>query len=208
MGRGRSTLRVALYGGAGSGKSTAAEMFAELGAPVIDADAVAKELTAPGSRQLAQIVAAFGAQIIGDAQLDRALLRRLIFADKAARMRLNAIMHPEIYRQLKARINRLQAPYCVVLMPLLREVDMMDLFDCIVVIDCPRRMQIERLKKRDGLSAAAATQIIDAQATRAQRLEISDKVIDNSLDPDSMCRQIQALDREWTLTPAALRKTS
>jgi len=201
-------LRVALYGGAGSGKSTAAEMFAELGAPVIDADAVAKELTVPGSPQLAQIVAAFGAQIIRDAQLDRALLRRLIFADKAARLRLNAIMHPPVYRQLKARLNRLQAPYCVVLMPLLLEVDMMDLFDCIVAIDCPQHLQIERLRKRDGLTAAAATQIINAQATREQRLEISDKVIDNSLDTHSMHRQILALNREWTSTPAAPPGTS
>jgi len=192
-------LRVALYGGAGSGKSTAAKIFSALGVPVIDADTVAKDLTTPGSPQLTQIVDTFGSKIIRDNQLDRALLRSMIFSDEAARMQLNEIMHPAIYQELKARIECLEAPYCVILMPLLVEVQMEDLFDRIVVIDCPTSVQIERIRKRDGLSADEAIKIINAQATRERRLEVSNRVIDNSLGTRDLEGQIRALHKEWTL---------
>ncbi|MXX98619.1 MAG: dephospho-CoA kinase [Gammaproteobacteria bacterium] len=191
-------LKVALYGGAGSGKSTAAELFVALGAPVIDADIIAKELTVAGSPQLEQIIAVWGPRIIKNNQLDRALLRHIIFSNAAARMRLNEIMHPPIRRELKARIDSTEAPYCIVVIPLLIETRMTDLVDYVVVVDCPMQMQIERIIARDGLSAYEAAKIVNAQATRKQRLDESDRVIDNSLDINHLKDQVYNLHKEWT----------
>ena len=191
-------LKVALYGGAGSGKSTAAKLFSDFGVLVIDADIVARELTAPGSPQLEQIVAVFGSKIIKNNQLNRALLRQIIFSDKEARMRLNNIMHPPIRREFKRRIEDMDAPYCVIVIPLLLEAQMMDLVDYVVVIDCPEQTQIERIVIRDGLSIDEATKIVSVQATRKQRLEVSNKVIDNSLDINHLKKQVYTLHKEWT----------
>ena len=191
-------LKVALYGGAGSGKSTAAKLFSDFGVLVIDADIVARELTAPGSPQLEQIVAVFGSKIIKNNQLNRALLRQIIFLDKAARMQLNSIMHPPIRRELKRRIEDIDAPYCMIVIPLLLEAQMTDLVDYVVVIDCPKQTQIERIVIRDGLSVDEATKIVSVQATREQRLEVSNKVIDNSLDINHLKKQVHELHKEWT----------
>ena len=191
-------LKVALYGGAGSGKSTIAELFADLGTPIIDADIIARELVIPGSPQLQQIIAVFGAKIVKNNQLDRATLRQIIFSDKAARIQLNNIMHPSIRIQLKRRIDDIDAPYCVVVIPLLLEAQMMDLVDCVVVVDCLQQTQIERIVLRDGLSVAEATQIVSVQATREQRLEVSNRVIDNSLDINHLKQQVHSLHKEWT----------
>lgn len=190
-------LKIALYGGAGSGKSTAAKLFEDLGVPVIDADAIASELTASGSPLLKQITAVFGSEIMKDNQLDRTLLRQIIFSDKAARMQLNDIMHPPIRAELKRRIGDLNAPYCVVVVPLLAEARMTDLVDYIVVVDCPEQTQIERIVNRDGLSADEAAKIVSGQATREQRLEVSNKVIDNSSDINHLKAQVHVLHGEW-----------
>ncbi len=191
-------LKVALYGGAGSGKSTVAELFADLGTPIIDADVIARELVLPGSPQLQQIVAVFGDEIVKNNQLDRAMLRQIIFSDKEARIQLNNILHPNIRIQLKRRIDDIEAPYCVVVMPLLLEAQMMDLVDFVVVVDCLQQTQIERIVLRDGLSVAEATQIVSVQATREQRLEVSNQVIDNSLDINHLKQQVHRLHKEWT----------
>ena len=191
-------LKVALYGGVGSGKSTVAELFANFGAPIIDADAVAKELVIPGSPQLQQIVAVFGAKILKNNQLNRAMLRQIIFSDKEARIQLNNIMHPKIRMELKRRIDDTVAPYCVAVIPLLLEAQMMDLVDCVVVVDCPQQTQIERIVLRDDLSVEEATRIVSAQATRKQRLEVSNRVIDNSLDINHLKQQVHELHKEWT----------
>ena len=191
-------LKVALYGGACSGKSTVAELFSDFGAPIIDADIIARELVTPGSPQLRQIMTAFGTEIVKNNQLDRAMLRRIIFFDKAARIQLDNIMHPPIRMELKRRIDDTVAPYCVVVIPLLLEAQMTDLVDCVVVVDCPQQTQIERIALRDDLSIEEATQIVSVQATRKQRLEVSDKVIDNSLDMNHLKQQVHKLHKEWT----------
>ncbi len=191
-------LKVALYGGAGSGKSTVAELFVDLGTPIIDADVIARELVLPGSPQLQQIVAVFGTEIVKNNQLDRAKLRRIIFSDKEARIKLNNIMHPNIRIQLKRCIDDIEAPYCVIVIPLLLEAQMMDLVDFVVVVDCLQQTQIERIVLRDSLSVAEATQIVSVQATREQRLEVSDQVIDNSLDINHLKQQVHRLHKEWT----------
>ena len=191
-------LKVALYGGAGSGKSSAAELFADVGAPIIDTDMIARELVVPGSPQLQQIATVFGSKIIKNSQLDRAMLRQIIFSDKEARIQLNDIMHPPIRMELTRRINGIKASYCVVVIPLLLEAQMMDLVDCVVVVDCPKQTQIERIVLRDNISVDEATRIVSVQATRKQRLEVSDRVIDNSLDINHLKQQVHKLHKEWT----------
>ncbi|MBC6414759.1 MAG: dephospho-CoA kinase [Chromatiales bacterium] len=191
-------LKIALYGGAGSGKSSAAKLFAELGVPVIDADVIAKQLTTPGSPQLAQIVAAFGTEIINDNQLDRAALRKIIYADDNARIRLNNIMHPPIRAALGKYMANINATYCIVVVPLLIEAQMIDLVDYIVVIDCSEQTQIDRLIVRDNLTYDEAAKIVSIQATRKQRLEVCDQVIDNSRDIRYLKAQIDKFHKKWT----------
>lgn len=191
-------FKVALCGGVGSGKSTVAKMFRDLGVPVIDADIIARELTIPGSPQFEKIVATFGSKIIKNHELDRALLGRIIFSDKRARMQLDGIMHPPIRRELKRCIEDIEAHYCIVVIPLLVETQMMDLVDYIVVVDCSEKTQIERIVMRDGLNVDEAVKIVSVQATRKQRLEVSNKVIDNNLDIDHLKKQVYKLHKEWT----------
>ena len=190
-------FKVALYGGSGSGKSTAAKLFANLGAPIIDADTIATELTAAGSPQLEQIIAVWGAKIIKNNRLDRALLRQIICSDAAARIQLNNIMHPPIRAELEKRIANINTTYCIIVIPLLIEARMTDLVDHIVVIDCPTQTQIERIIARDHLNPNQAAQIIKIQATRKQRLEVSHQVIDNSTDMKHLKKQVYKLHQEW-----------
>jgi dephospho-CoA kinase len=175
--------RVGLTGGIGSGKSTVSAMFAHLGAFVIDADAVAREVVEPGSDGLRALVEEFGPHILSpDGALDRAALADLVFSDPGARERLNAITHPRI----AARTAELMAelPEDAVMIhdvPLLAELGLQSAYDLVVVVDAPDEFRVQRLVAR-GLSEADARARIAAQASRAQRLAIADVVIDNSRD--------------------------
>ena len=183
--------RVGLTGGIGSGKSTVSAMFADLGAFVIDADAVAREVVEPGSDGLRALVEEFGPHILSsDGALDRAALADLVFSDPGARERLNAITHPRI----AARTAELMAelPEDAVMIhdvPLLAELGLQSAYDLVVVVDAPDDVRIQRLVAR-GLSEADARARIAAQASRAQRLAIADVVIDNSGDLTSLRAQV------------------
>ena len=183
--------RVGLTGGIGSGKSTVSAMFAHLGAFVIDADAVAREVVEPGSDGLRALVEEFGPHILSsDGALDRAALADLVFSDPGARERLNAITHPRI----AARTAELMAelPEDAVMIhdvPLLAELGLQSAYDLVVVVDAPDDVRIQRLVAR-GLSEADARARIAAQASRAQRLAIADVVIDNSGDLTSLRAQV------------------
>jgi dephospho-CoA kinase len=178
---------VGLTGGLASGKSTVARQFAELGVPVIDTDAIAHELTASNGAAISAIRAAFGADMI-DARgaLDRARMRQLVFADPAARERLEAILHPMIRVEVKRRLQTLDTPYAIVVIPLLVETGGYDeLLDAVIVVDCPEALQIERAVARSRLTPDEARAIIEAQATRAARLARADHVLDNSAELDN-----------------------
>ena len=190
--------RIGLTGGIGSGKSAVADMLREWGAAVIDADAVAHELTASGGGAIEAIRAAFGEAVItADGALDRSRMRELAFADPAQRARLEAILHPLIGARLRALARTLPGPYVVLVVPLLVEslARWRERVDRIVVVDCAPELQVSRVMRRSGLEAGQVRSILRAQATREQRLAAADEVIDNSADLDSLRRQALELHR-------------
>lgn len=190
---------VGLTGGIGSGKSTVADRFAHLGVPVIDTDAIARELTAPGGAALAPIHAAFGDAVMrADGTLDRAALRRLVFADSSARLQLEAILHPRIRQAVEATTSTLHAPYVLVVIPLLVETgSYRDLLNRVLVVDCPETMQIERVMARSGLTHDEVAAVMAAQAGRAERLAAADDVIVNAGSPEALATEVEALNGRY-----------
>jgi dephospho-CoA kinase len=178
----RTPFRVGLTGGIASGKSAVAAEFARLGVPVIDTDALAREVVEPGQPALAAVVAEFGPGILGeDGRLDRRRLRAIVFADATRRRALEAILHPPIRALQRSRVLAVPAPYVVIAIPLLVEGGRgREDLDRILVVDCPRELQLARLLARDGETPAGAEAILAAQATRADRLAVADDVLDNA----------------------------
>lgn len=176
----RARYTVALTGGIASGKSAVSDRFAALGADVIDADLVSRELVAPGGAALAEITAAFGADVLAsDGSLDRRAMRAIVFADESRRRRLEGILHPRVRDILRERAQAGAAAYALLVIPLLVESGHYDWVDRVLVVDVPRELQHARLVARDGITPALADAMLDAQASRAQRLAIADDVITN-----------------------------
>ncbi|MEY6431444.1 dephospho-CoA kinase [Thioalkalicoccus limnaeus] len=198
-------LRIALTGGIGSGKSTVADLFAAYGVPIIDADRLAHTLTAPGEPATTDIVAVFGPSVLNqDGALDRAALRHLVFRDQAARQRLEAILHPRIGAAIRSWLASVNAPYAILVIPLLLETGQQDLADRILVVDAPKALRIERVKARSGMAEDEIERVMAAQVTRSTRLAQADDLIDNSGDPARLADQVarlhdlyQGLSREW-----------
>lgn len=174
-------LVVAVTGGVASGKSALTDRLAALGAKVLDADEAARVLVIPGAPALSEIVQRFGAGILNDdGSLNRRALRDIIFADDEARLDLEAILHPAIRHYLKQQAcEPTSAPYVVVGVPLLAEVGVYDWLNRVVVVDVPVAVQLQRLMNRDGMTEAKAQAMIDAQASRSERLAIADDVVKN-----------------------------
>lgn len=186
---------VGLTGGIGSGKSAAADILGELGAAVVDTDAIAHELTAPGGAAMAALRAAFGDEVMGaNGALDRAAMRRRAFADPAAKARLEAILHPMIRAESERRCAQAQAPYVVLVVPLLVERGgYRDGLRRIAVVDCAESTQLRRVMVRSGLSEAEARAIMATQATREQRLAVADDVILNDGDLVALRKRVSQL---------------
>lgn len=200
---------IGLTGGIGSGKSAAARMFAELGAAVVDTDAISHELTAAGGSALPALQAAFGrAFLAADGSLNRPAMRRLAYADAQAKARLENILHPAIRRLSAERCQQAfatGAPYVVLVVPLLVESgDFRRRCHRVVVVDCTEEAQIQRVIARSGLTAEEVRAIMAAQARRAARLAAADDVLDNNGDLAALRLQVSALHQRW-LTDAALR---
>lgn len=172
---------VGLTGGIGSGKSTVADLFAAKGIAVIDTDALAHELTAAQGAAMPALQAAFGPSIAdASGAMDRAAMRRLVFADASARARLEAILHPMIRRISDERCRLATSPYVILAVPLLVESgSYRERCDRIVAVDCPESRQIERVMVRSQLTEKEVRAIVSAQATRQQRLDIADDVVNN-----------------------------
>ena len=177
-----SRVRVGLTGGVASGKSTVSAMLRDLGAVVVDADLLAREVVAPGTEGLAEIVAAFGDKVLTpDGELDRPAMGAIVFGDEEARRRLEAIIHPRV-RQRSAELEAAAGPDAVVVhdIPLLAETGQAGTFDAVVVVDVPVETQVERMVRLRGMTEAEAKARISAQATREQRLAVATHVIDNT----------------------------
>lgn len=177
-------LRIGLTGGIGSGKSTIAAMFARHGAPVIDTDVIARELVEPGLPALREIVNHFGSDVLDTSgRLNRSRLRDLVFTDTKERSALESILHPKIRAIVSERMATINAPYCIIVIPLLIETgSMRTMVDRVLVIDCPEEQQIARVGARDHLSEARIRTILQAQVTRNERLAHADDVIVNDRD--------------------------
>jgi len=195
MTRAEASLVVALTGGIASGKTAVSDAFAALGVPVIDTDLIAREVVAPGSPGLAEVVAAFGASIRApDGSLDRAALRQIIFTNAGARARLEAILHPRIATEARRRLQTVQHPYCILVVPLLVESGLFEDADRILVVDVPEALQIQRLMRRDRADRDQAEAALSAQISREQRLARADDVIDNSASLVELQASVAELD--------------
>ncbi|MBD8869672.1 dephospho-CoA kinase [Nocardioides donggukensis] len=175
-------MRVGLTGGVASGKSTVAAILVDLGAVLVDADLLAREVVAPGTDGLAEVVAAFGDDVLTpDGELDRPAVGALVFADPAKRQALEAIIHPRV-RARGAELEAAAEPGDVVVhdIPLLAETGQADGFDAVVVVDVPEDVQVDRMTRLRGMSEADARARLAAQASRAERLRIATHVVDNT----------------------------
>lgn len=192
-------LVVGLTGGIGSGKSAAAAEFARLGATVVDTDAIAHELTQAGGAAMPAVRTLFGSDFIdGSGAMDRAKVRTRVFADSAARERLEALLHPMISAESQRRIAAASGGYVVHVIPLLVESrERGHRLDRVLVIDCPEQIQIERVRARSGLSEHEVRSIMHAQASRAARLAAADDVIDNASTLDRMREQVRTLHARY-----------
>ncbi|MET0506960.1 MAG: dephospho-CoA kinase [Burkholderiaceae bacterium] len=189
---------VGLTGGIGSGKSTVADHFVELGAALVDTDRIAHELTAAGGAAMPAITRAFGTSVVAaDGSLDRTAMRGQAFGDPTARRQLEAILHPLIRERsdLDARTALAAgAPYVVLAIPLLVESGSgRSRFDRILVVDCPTEVQIARVMQRAGMTRPEVERILAAQATREARLAVADDVIDNGGDRTALPAQVATL---------------
>lgn len=191
-------LRVGLTGGIGSGKSTVARLLASAGATVVDADAVAREVVAPGTEGLAEVVAEFGESVLSDdGSLDRPALGRLVFGDDEARARLNAIVHPRVGERTSELVREAEEsdPAGVVVhdIPLLVENGLAAAFDTVVVVDVDPEIAVRRLVDSRDMSEADARSRIAAQAHRSQRRAVADHVIVNEDSVAALEEQVAAL---------------
>jgi dephospho-CoA kinase len=192
---GCDVFRVGLTGGIGAGKSEVSRRLADQGAIVIDADAVAREVVAPGTPGLAEVTAAFGPGVLSpDGSLDRTRLGEIVFADAGLRARLNAIVHPLVAARM-LELEQQAGPGALIVhdVPLIAENGLADNYDIVVVVDVTPRTQLERLVKQRGLTRDQASARIAAQASREQRLAVAGIVIDNSGSLAELDRQVGEL---------------
>ena len=190
---------VGLTGGIGCGKSQKTDMFASLGADVVDTDAIAHELTGPGGLAMSAIAEAFGSEYVrSDGSLDRARMRELVFSDPGAKGRLEAILHPMIRAESYRRVQGSGAPYVVLVVPLLLETGAYrDVVSRVLVVDCDESQQIARTMKRSRLTEEAVRRIMCAQLPRARRLQAADDVLSNDADIDSVRSQVETLHERY-----------
>ena len=190
---------VCLTGGIGSGKSSVARLFEAHGVAVIDADALAHELTAPGGAAIPAIRAAFGPEVIDErGALDRERMRQRVFRDPAERKRLEGILHPMIRDESERRRAAATSAYVILMIPLLVESgDPRRRCDRVLVVDCPEAEQVRRVMLRSNLARTDVEAMMATQATRAARLAHADDVIDNGGDPDQLGPQVDALHTRY-----------
>lgn len=206
-------LRVGLTGGIGSGKSEVSRRLAALGAVVIDADQLARDVVEPGTTGYDEVVAAFGPRVVdAGGRLDRAVLAEIVFADESARQRLEAIIHPRVRHQAiaieAAAVARDPAAVVVHDIPLLVETGQIDAYDVVLVVDAPDELRVDRLLRYRGMGRQEALARIAAQAPREERLAVADLVIDNSGTVEDLGAAVHDVWGELSARAAALSSPS
>jgi dephospho-CoA kinase len=191
-------LRIGLTGGIASGKSTVAQRFAELGIPVVDADVAAREVVAPGTPGLAQVIKKFGPSMLGkNGELDRRALRQLIFKDPGSRQDLEAILHPLIREAMERSAEAAAGPYMVMVIPLLVESGSRGRVDRVLVVDVDEAAQLRRVQARDGGSLDQASAILASQVSRAARLAAADDVLLNDGTVTDLRQGVDGLHQKY-----------
>ena len=202
------TFCIGLTGGIASGKTAVAQAFERLGIVVADADVAARDAVAIGSSGLADVVAAFGTEVLDKTgALDRTAMRRRIFGDDGARRRLEAIIHPRVRETLERDCTQASGPYAIAAIPLLGEVGGRTAYPWlqrILVVDVPVAVQHARLIQRDSVDAILADRMIAAQATREQRLAIADDILVNTGTLEALQRHVAALDVRYRCLAATI----
>ncbi len=188
-------LKIGLTGGIASGKTAVSAHFSRLGVPVIDTDIISRELVEPGQPALEQIAEQLGREFIAsDGRLNRAALRRHIFSHLEARATLEGILHPAIRQEVERRLaETTDAPYAIVVIPLLVENQLEDMVDRVLLVDVPEELQVERVCRRDNITSREAEKILLAQASRKERQRAADDIIDNDRDLPSLHARVNAL---------------
>jgi dephospho-CoA kinase len=193
-----SQFVIGLTGGIGSGKSTVADLFADLGIKVIDTDIIAREVVAPGQEALNAIISRFGKNILDQqGQLDRRQLRDRVFSEPEHKTWLNNLLHPLIRQQMLEQTRQATSSYCILAIPLLVENKLQTLVDRVLVVDVSESTQLSRTVRRDNNSEQQVRNIMQAQASRQQRLALADDVIYNDGDPTELAPQVKKLHNHY-----------
>ena len=195
----RSVLKVGLTGGIGCGKSTAVNIFRALGAGIVDADQISKDLVKLGSPVLMEIAKIFGSEIIlVDGELNRPMLKELVFTDSKALDKLEAIIHPNVRKEIDRQVSVLSsAPYVIVDIPLLVEKQYQEMFERIIVVDCLPEQQIKRVEERDSIDRATLEAIMQKQAGRDLRLKAATDILDNTCSTSLLKEQVKSLHNNF-----------
>ena len=191
-------LTIALTGGIGTGKTSVASIFKSLGVPIIDSDIISKEIMLPGKPCFNDIVNEFGEEILTNKEtIDRNKLRNIIFNNDKARIKLENITHPVIFKNIDIQASLINYPYCLVIVPLLIETKSVKYFDKVLLVDVLEKIQFERVTKRDCISPALLGKIIKTQATRSERLKYADDIIENNNEIVNLNEYINILHKKY-----------
>ena len=193
-----SVFTIALTGGIGSGKSVVASLFEELGVPIIDSDAISKNIILPNKPCFKEIINQFGGKILtNEGTIDRYKLREIIFDDAVARVKLENILHPVIFKNIDSQIALINYPYCLVIVPLLIETKSTQRFDRILVIDTLESLQLKRVVERDSASPILIKKIIKTQVSRKERLHYANDIIVNNKKIINLNKSIDDLHKRY-----------
>lgn len=194
----KKTFIIGVTGGIGCGKTTVTNLFAAQGIDIVDADLVAREVVVRGSQGLNELVLQFGDNILNkNNELNRAELRKLIFADNNAKEKVNQILHPLIREKMMNQLANTRSQYCILSAPLLFENKLQTLVDRTLVVDIPEALQLERTLARDGGNEDTIKSIMHSQVNREQRLALADDIIDNGKSLSLLAPQVKALHHKY-----------
>ena len=193
-----SVFTIALTGGIGSGKSVVAFLFEKLGVPVIDSDKISKSIVLPCGPCFKKIIDEFGEKILTNkGTIDRDKLREIVFDNTSARLKLENILHPIIFKNIDSQMTLISYPYCLIIVPLLIETKSTERFDRILVIDTLESLQLKRIAERDSISSILIKKIIKTQAKRKERLRYANDIIVNNDTIMNLNKSINTLHKKY-----------